>query len=128
MARDTGLIKQEPQSLVQSDQRPAFTPACDIYENKDEILLVADLPGVSPDALHINLDNRELLLEARRDVPLTGSALGIEYRACDFRRRFVVPTGIDGGKINAELREGVLRLHLPKADGIKPRQISVRAG
>lgn len=128
MTRDTGLVKQEPQSLVQSDQRPSLTPACDIYENKDEILLVADLPGVPPDALRINMDNRELMLEARREVSMPGAALGVEYRACDFRRRFVVPTGIDGGKIAAELKDGVLRLHLPKADGIKPRQISVRAG
>jgi len=128
MAHDTGLVKQEPQSLVQSDQRPSLTPACDIYENKDEILLVADLPGVASEALRIHMDNRELTLEARREVPMAGTALGVEYRGCDFRRQFLVPTGIDGGKINAELKDGILRLHLPKAEGIKPRSISVRAG
>jgi len=128
MARETGLVKQEPQSLVQSDQRPALTPACDIYENKEEVLLLADLPGVATDQLKINFDNDELTLEARRELTGSGSPLSAEYRACDFRREFIVPAGIDGGKITAELKDGVLRLHLPKSEESKPRQISVRAG
>lgn len=128
MARDTSLAKQQTQSMVHSDQRQAIAPECDIYESSDEVLLVADLPGVSTDALKINIDNGELALEARRDVSTSGALLGGELRDCDFRRRFAVPPGIDGAKINAELKDGVLRLHLPKSDALKPRQISVRAG
>ena len=127
MARETGLVKPEAQSLVQSDRR-TVTPACDIYENKEEVLLLADLPGVAPDALKINLDNDELTLEARRDLPSEGTLLTAEYRACDYRRNFVVPSGIDATKIAAELKNGILHLHLPKSEDIKPRQISVRAG
>jgi len=127
MARETGLVKQEAQSLVQSDRR-TVTPACDIYENKEEVLLLADLPGVAPDALKINLDNDELTLEARRDLPGEGALLSAEYRACDYRRSFVVPSGIDASKIAAELKNGILHLHLPKSEDVKPRQISVRAG
>ena len=128
MARETGLAKQEPQTLVQSDQRRTMIPACDIYENKEEVLLVADLPGVAPDALKINLDNDELTIEARRDLSNEGALLSEECRACDYRRSFMVPTGIDGGKIAAELKNGILHLHLPKSEEVKPRQISVRAG
>lgn len=128
MARNTSLAKQQTQSMVHSDQRQAIAPECDIYESSDEVLLVADLPGVSTDALKINIDNGELALEARRDVSTSGALLGGELRDCDFRRRFAVPPGIDGAKINAELKDGVLRLHLPKSDALKPRQISVRAG
>ncbi len=127
MARESGLVKQEAQSLVQSD-RKAVTPACDIYENKEEVLLVADLPGVVPEGLKINLDNDELTLEARRDLPSDGTLLSAEYRACDYRRSFVVPSGIDAAKIAAELKDGILHLHLPKSEDVKPRQISVRAG
>jgi len=127
MARETGLVKPEAQSLVQSDRR-AVAPACDIYENKDEVLLVADLPGVVPEGLKINLDNDELTLEARRDLPSEGTLLSAEYRACDYRRSFVVPSGIDAAKIAAELKNGILHLHLPKSEDVKPRQISVRAG
>jgi len=128
MARETSLAKQQPQSMVQSDQRPAIAPECDIYDSNDEILLVADLPGVSTNALKINIDNGELALEAHRGVATSGTLLGGEVRDCDFRRRFALPPGIDGAKINAELKHGVLRLHLPKSDALKPRQISVRAG
>jgi HSP20 family molecular chaperone IbpA len=128
MARETGLAKQQASSMVQSNQRPAIAPGCDIFENRDEILLVADLPGVHSGALKINVDNGELTLEARREVPASGSLLGAEFRDCDFRRRFAVPPGIDGSKISAELKHGVLRLHLPKSDALKPRQIAVKAG
>jgi HSP20 family protein len=130
MARDTGLSRTpQTQSLVQSDQRATTTPPCDIYENKDEILLVADLPGVTADALTIHLDNGELSLQARREVNAQQtSVVAAEYRDADFQRRFAVPNGIDGAKIHAELKNGVLRLHLPKSEGIKPREITVRAG
>jgi len=128
MTREASLAKQQPQSMVQSDQRPAIAPECDIYESNDEILLVVDLPGVSTKALKINIDNGELALEARRDGASAGTLLGGELRDCDFRRRFALPPGIDGAKINADLKNGVLSLHLPKSDALKPRQISVRAG
>jgi HSP20 family molecular chaperone IbpA len=129
MSRQEALVRRDPQSLVQSDQRPAVAPACDVYENNDEILVVADVPGVTADALNINLDKGELSIVARRDVsPKDGTFLGVEYRDCDYRRRFTVPGGIDASKISAELKDGVLWLHLPKSEALKPRQIAVRAG
>lgn len=130
MARETDLMKNEaPQSLVQSDRRPAIAPACDVYENKDEILVVADVPGVTADALEIDLDKGELRIAARRDAAASGATfVAAEYRDCDFRRRFAVPSGIDAARIGAELKDGVLWLRLPKAEAVKPRQITVRAG
>lgn len=128
MSRQTGLVRSEPQSLTQSDQRPAVAPACDVYENNDEILVVADVPGITTDALTINFDKGELTIDARRDVAKDGSFLGAEYHDCDFRRRFTVPGGIDAERISAELKDGVLQLHLPKSEALKPRQIAVRAG
>jgi len=128
MNQETGLTKQEPQSLVQSAQRPAITPACDIYESDDEVLLVADMPGVDAGALKINIDKGELTLEANRPLSSQGTYLEAEVRDCDFRRRFMLPSGIDASKINAELTNGVLRLHLPKSESLKARQISVKAG
>lgn len=122
------LAKQQSQSLVQSDKRTAIAPECDIYENKDEILLVADLPGVAANALKINIDNGELAIEAKREVHGTGTLLAGEFKDCDFRRLFAVPPGIDAAKISAELKNGILNLHLPKSEALKPRQISIRAG
>jgi HSP20 family molecular chaperone IbpA len=132
MSRETGLVKSNPQAqaLAQATEaRPTFTPAVDIYENKDEILVVADLPGVTPETLAIDLDKGELDITARREVvPRDGAAIGAELRDGDFRRRFVIPSGIDAAKIDATLRDGVLWLRLPKSEAVKPRQIAVRAG
>jgi HSP20 family protein len=129
MSRETGLQKREPKSLVQSDQPLILAPACDVYESNDEILVIADVPGVASDALEVNLDNGELSVAARREVPaVEGSFVNVEFRSCDFRRRFAVPGGIDASKINAQLTDGVLTLHLPKSEALKPRQIAVRAG
>jgi len=127
MNQESGITKQEPQSLVQSDQRPAIAPLCDIYENEEEVLLVADMPGVDREALKINIDKGELTIEAKRPLEAPGSYLEAEFRDCDYRRRFVVPTGIDANKISAELKNGVLQLHLPKSEALKPRQIAVKA-
>jgi HSP20 family molecular chaperone IbpA len=130
MARDTAIAKtQQPQPPVQSDRRTPVIPACDIYENKEEILLIADLPGVTPELLNIHLEKGELSLEARRALDAQPNSVATaEYSDCDFRRRFVVPTGIDSAKISAQLTNGVLELHLPKSDALKPREITVRAG
>ena len=129
MSQQTALAKSEPQPLNQSSRRPSVSPACDIYENNDEVLVVADVPGVSADMLDINIENGELTIVARRDAAeMSGSVLGLEYRDCDFRRRFTIATGIDTSKINAHLKHGVLRLHLPKSEALKPMQIAVHAG
>ena len=129
MYRQTELAKKEPQSLVESSQRPTVAPACDVYENNDEILVIADIAGVEADALKINLEKGELVLEASREIPVkAGAFLGAEWSGCDFRRRFSIPSGIDASKISADLKDGVMRLHLPKSAALKPRQIAVRAG
>ena len=128
MTREQAMTKQQPQSLVQSDQRATATPPCDIYENDDEVMLVADLPGVAKDGLDIRIDKGELTLVGRRDPAVQGNHLGLEYQDCDYLRRFTLPAGIDDAKIRAELKNGVLQLHLPKSESLRPRQISVKAG
>ena len=94
-------------------QRAGLAPRCDVFENKDEVLLVADLPGVGQEALRIDVDDERVKLEGRRE-------------GYDFRRSFLLPEGIDRDKIAAELKNGVLWLHLPKAAKIKPRRIDVK--
>lgn len=132
-APETAIVKRESQSLAQSvaqsQQRPAIAPPCDIYENDDEILVIADVPGVTADTLDIHLEKGELTLEARRESSgQQGTFLGKELWECDFRRRFAIPGGIEADKISAELRNGVLHLHLPKSEALRPRQIPVQAG
>jgi HSP20 family molecular chaperone IbpA len=104
------------------------TPPFDIYENKDELLLIADLPGVMTDNLTIHLDKNELIIEGLRTPTTHDHPLVDESMVCDYRRTFVVPPGIDEKKIAAETKHGVLRLHLPKSEAVKPKRIEVKAG
>lgn len=128
MPREANLSKSESQAVAEANHRPSVAPPCDIYENADEIIVVVDVPGTTKEALNVHLDKGVLTLEARRDVALKpGTALGVEFRDCDFRRQFAIPGGIDPTKISAELKHGVLNLRLPKSEALKPRQIAVQA-
>jgi HSP20 family molecular chaperone IbpA len=109
-------------------QRNWQAPPFDIYESKEELLLVADLPGVETDHLKIHMDKNELTVEGLRTPAKHDHVLAQESEACDYRRTFVVPPGIDEEKIKADTRFGVLRLHLPKSEAAKPRQIQVKSG
>jgi HSP20 family molecular chaperone IbpA len=113
--------------LENVNERPSTPPRADIFENKDEYLVVADLPGVDKDALDVSLDEEILTLSARVTPP-TGEPVSGEYRATDYYRRFQVPDQIDRNQISARLENGVLFLHLPKSEAVKPRKITVRAG
>lgn len=110
------------------EQRPTTAPLVDIYENADELLVVADMPGVANDKVTINFDKGQLTIEGRRGETTGSGLIAAEYRPLDFSRTFLVPQGIDTDKIEAELQHGVLRVHLPKSAALKPRQIQVKAG
>jgi len=91
----------------------------DIYEGKDELLLIADLPGVEPDGLSVSFEAPELRIEGRRGSGDTASI---------YSRTFRVSEQLDPNGISAELSAGVLKLRLAKAAHTKPRKIEVRAG
>jgi HSP20 family protein len=106
------------------ERRPAITPLVDIYENLDEILVVADVPGARSDSIMVKVEKNELYLHARREEEPgpTGTRT-----AADYIRTFLVPRGIDAEKISADMNAGVLRIHLPKSESLKPRRIEVKA-
>jgi len=104
------------------------TPRVDVYENDKEILLLADLPGVTRESLAIHADGDTLTLEAKRADTLAGSALAQELELRDYSRTFGIPPSIDRERIEAKLEAGVLRLHLPKQAALMPRKIPVRVG
>ncbi len=108
--------------------RPAVVPAVDIYENPSEILLLADLPAVRREDLRIHVDKDVRAIEADRASGPEGAVISQGFAAAGYARRFQLPPGIDTEKIAAELRNGVLRLRLPKSERLKPRQIEVKVG
>ncbi len=122
------LEKYQDKTPEQVQERAYLAPRVDIYENESELLLLADVPGVSKQSLTVHLDKEQLLIEGHVEEPKVGALLGGEFQAVDYRRSFILPPGIDGGRITADLKQGVLSLRLPKAEGLKPRQIQVKAG
>lgn len=126
MSNSQSIVQIEPQTMARVESRQSVRPPCDVYENVDEYLVVADLPGVAKEDLTIQMEGEEMIIEAHRSGPaLSGKVLSAEYVAADYRRRFALPVGVEGDKVQAELRDGVLRIHLPKSDAVKPRQIPI---
>ena len=128
MTEENAAVKAEKTNLVKSQKLRALTPSVDIYENSEEILLFADLPGVKKDDITIDLDNGQLTLVGNRYMDQEKDMQLEEFGSAQFRRVFSVPQGIDQTKVDAELNEGVLKLHLPKSESVKPRRIEVRQG
>jgi HSP20 family molecular chaperone IbpA len=123
-----------PTQPEQVDQRQmTISPLVDVYENAQEILLFADVPGATKDGIDIRVDNGQVSLSAHRDTTSFADRENLapiqsEVRAYDYYRVFAVPTGIEPTKIEAELTAGVLKVRFPKSDALKPRQIAVKAG
>ena len=107
----------------------AFTPRVDILESDDELTLLADMPGVALDGVEINFENGELTLHGRVSARTAeGQPIYQEYEIGDFHRVFKIGSSINSSQISAQISDGVLSVHLPKADAIKPRKIHVTAG
>jgi HSP20 family protein len=111
-------------------QGPVYTPAVDIFESENAITVLADMPGVKPEDLTIDLRERVLTLSGRVVPPEGPNEAWVlrEYQAGTYYRQFTLAETIDQSKIDAKLTDGVLRLELPKIEKAKPRQITVRAG
>jgi HSP20 family molecular chaperone IbpA len=108
--------------------RKVVAPRVDIWESDQDIVFCADVPGVKDDGVRLTLERDELTLEANTDLtPAEGEPLALEFTNVQFRRVFLVPKGIDGDNVSAELRNGVLRVRLPKSAQAQPRKIPVQA-
>lgn len=95
--------------------RPLFKPPVDVYENDDELLVVASLPGASGDAVDVTLEGRDLLIAARTSDLPEGRVLRAEYRGADYERRLALGVDVNPDAIGASFERGVLTVHLPKA-------------
>ena len=106
-----------------------YIPAVDILEKRDELLLLADVPGARAENIDVRYERGELTLTARIDERQPGRTDWVhrEYGVGDFVRTFQVGEGIDAAKIAAEVSNGVLTLHLPKAEAAKTRKIAVKS-
>ena len=126
MDKKKEIIKKEEKNIDKTRELYEVTPAVDIYENEDEILLHADMPGVVKEDISVNIDNGTLSLSGVRKLHTKGVATWEEFPNVEYVRSFSVPQTIDVKKVEAELKNGVLRLHLPKSEAAKPRQIEIK--
>jgi HSP20 family protein len=99
----------------------------DIYESDKELTLYAELPGVRPEDVELRYEKGELALHGRvKPRPLGRNRLMQEYEVGDFYRAFNISESIDASRIEAECKNGLLTVHLPKVEAVRPRQISVK--
>jgi HSP20 family molecular chaperone IbpA len=118
--KDMELQEVEKQEIVESGAertraRKAFVPRADIYETDDELVVVADMPGVDENSV-------EVLVQ-----PENFSLAYAEYEEGDYERSFTLSNEIDLNRIEATVKDGVLRLHLPKIGEAKTKKIAVKA-
>lgn len=108
----------------------AFTPAVDILEEDEGIVLRAEVPGMRADELHVHVENGVLTLSGERtleDRERKDRYHRVERAYGAFSRSFVLPKTVDGENIDASLEAGVLTLHLPKKSADEKRRIAIRA-
>ena len=108
---------------------PTFIPLADILETQDAVIMLLDMPGADPDSLNVTLERLVLAISARSKstVPQGYTLLRAEYRDGNYERSFKLAEAVDGDRIEAVLKDGVLRLRLPKAAPSPVRKIDVKA-
>lgn len=128
--KSTSLQKQEvqhPEVVERTRSTRVFSPAVDIWENDDNILLLADLPGVAEEDIDIRLEHDVLTIQGKvNSTQPEGFELSYgEYETGDYQRSFTLTDSIDREKIEASYKNGVLKLVLPKTEPAKPKKIQV---
>ena len=106
-----------------------FTPAVDIIEKNNDLVLLADMPGVDEKSLDITLEKNLLTIYGRvePEVPANHRLVLSEYGVGDYQRTFTLSDEIDREHIRASVKDGVLKLVLPKAEKAKMKKIAVAA-
>jgi HSP20 family molecular chaperone IbpA len=121
--------KQVAQSVREAEQQRAVLPAVDVFEDASGITLLADMPGVSKDLLELRVEGDALSIEGsmQPQTPEGLEAVYAEVRVPRFRRTFTLSRELDTAKIDANLKDGVLTLRIPKQAYAQPRRIEVRS-
>ena len=118
-----------PRTMESTREQPVRMPATDIFETTEEIVVLADMPGVSEKNLEVHLDNQVLTLVGQSEAaaPDDREVLHGEFGPAEFRRIFTLTEDVDREKITARIKAGQVRITLPKAAKAQPRRIAVEA-
>ena len=108
----------------------AWNPSVDIFENDNDVVVKAELPGMDPKDIDVRLENNVLMLKGERRFEKETKEENyhrIEREYGTFTRSFAMPAAINGDKVTAEYKDGVLKIVLPKKEEIKPKPIKIAA-
>jgi HSP20 family molecular chaperone IbpA len=107
----------------------AYIPRADIYETENELVIVADMPGVDQSSLDLTLEKNVLNIKGYIEplAPANYSLAYAEYEVGDYERSFTLSDSIDKDNISANVKDGVLHVYLPKAGPAKSRKIAVQS-
>lgn len=135
MANDTNVPVRsgttEEHEIERTRQDRPLVPLVDIIEGPDTLLLIAELPGVDENSVAIDIEKNVLTISGRMKLPERGDGyqqILEEFEVGAYHRSFTLSNEVDQGKIEAQLKDGLLRLHLPKAQEAQPRKIAVKVG
>jgi HSP20 family protein len=109
---------------------PRFMPVVDVFEEKEALVLTAEVPGLKADEVKVNVEKNVLTLSGERKLESKEDKGGyklVERKYGAFTRSFVLPETVDGEKIEAALADGVLTVRIPKKPQSQPRKIAVKA-
>jgi len=125
LATKSPAVPAGPETTYGGNQ---FVPRVDIIETDKQLIVYADLPGVAPENVDLRYERGELVLHGRvTPRPRAGTLLMGEYEVGDFHRAFQVHESIDASKIEAECKNGVLTVYLPKEEAAQPKIVTVKA-
>ncbi|CAG1017493.1 Spore protein SP21 [Burkholderiaceae bacterium] len=129
MSDNKQAIQNQSSQGNQEQESRAVLPRVDVFEDETGITLLADMPGVPKDKLDVKVEGDTLLVEGtvQPQTPDGLEALYAEVRVPRFRRSFTLSRELDTGRIDANLKDGVLTLRIPKQAHAQPRRITVQA-
>jgi HSP20 family protein len=108
----------------------AWFPSCDVFEDKDAVKLLAELPGVRPEDVKLSVENNVLTIRGEKQQQSgdqRGKVHSFERSYGRFDRSFTLPSTIDPDRISASFENGILTVTIPKAERARPREIPVSA-
>lgn len=130
MTRTNEIMKPEAAKVTKTQREPLFMPYVDIYETRNELVLLADMPGVGEGDVELELEKGVLTIRGRakpHGLP-GGKAVREEYKTGDYYRAFRLSNEIDEAGITASIKDGVLKVVLPKVEQVKAKKIKVLTG
>ena len=111
-----------PESTM--EQRPV-SPAVDIFKEKDRLVMLIDVPGVPKDGIRVGIDNGIITISGQANIPQEGDTRYWEFSPCHYQRSFELSPDVDQEKIEADYKQGVLTIYMPRMEKAKPKEVKV---